>query len=195
MLWIEKGDIVQLYNDGKHSKDVNLKPERPPKSLLRRPVDVPRTSSPLSTAWARTQRSKKPLVGSLTSSSRATDLYGLRSPCRSPTAQPSTQAPAQVFHSGMGPRKPINCRTTSKRSNNPFLAFTARLHVVAAVRLPAHDARNDRQTAPQTCRTTRLPSNPSENKEMGILLHGTTARRSIRVRSLPAARRFAMQKF
>src|SRR5256885_12004 len=33
-LWIEKGDIAQLYNDGKHAKDVNLKAERPPTSLL-----------------------------------------------------------------------------------------------------------------------------------------------------------------
>jgi len=73
-LWIEKGDIVQLYNDGKHSKDVNLSLNGlvAPSSLPRRPAGgCTRTSSPLSDGMGPDPEIKKPSrSGSLTSSSR-----------------------------------------------------------------------------------------------------------------------------
>jgi patatin-related protein len=75
-LWIEKGDIVQLYNDGKHSKDVHLKPERPPKSLL----DGRWMYANLVTAldgMGSDPEVTSPLVRELDLFVTATDLYGL----------------------------------------------------------------------------------------------------------------------
>ncbi|MEA2535415.1 MAG: hypothetical protein QOJ93_3226 [Actinomycetota bacterium] len=124
-LWIEKGDIVQLYNDGKHSKDVNLKPERPPKSLL----DGRWMYANLVTAldgMGKDPEVTSPLVRELDLFVTATDLYGLPVSVRLANGAAVERKHRQVFHFRYGAKEADQLQNDFGAANNAFLAFTAR---------------------------------------------------------------------
>jgi patatin-related protein len=124
-LWIEKGDIAQLYNDGKHSKDVNLKPERPPTSLLDGRWMYANLMAALD-GMGSDRQSPTPLVRELDLFVTATDLYGLPVSVRLANGAAVERKHRQIFHFKYEAQQTGHQQNDFLANNNPFLAFAAR---------------------------------------------------------------------
>lgn len=124
-LWIEKGDIGQLYNEAKTAKSVRLAPERPPRSLLdgrwmyRNILDAMDQMGPDLTT-------PSPLVQEIDLYVTATDLYGLPVSIRLANGVAVERRHRSTFHFRYSPPgSGEECRDFDA-TNNPFLAFAAR---------------------------------------------------------------------
>lgn len=124
-LWVEKGDIAQLYNDGKHSKDVNLQPEKPPASLLDGRWMYANLMAALD-GMGKDPTVTSPLVRELDLFVTATDLNGLPVSVRLANGAAVERRHRQIFHFRYATADTGSPDNDFLVVNNPFLAFAAR---------------------------------------------------------------------